>query len=428
MWARTLFALVAAASSLIGSDGGRQAGAVADRQQPTGPFSASTDLVVVPVVVEDRKGAPVRTLRQEDFTLTEDGKPVAIETFVAPAAAAEGGIGADGRFVVVALDNINTAAEIAWRVKDIAMRFVDLMRPGDDVSVIALANGRASSGGGPEAARAAIRKFAPTIYTARTAAETMAEGLEALESLTAQLAKSPHRRKVLAIIGAAYMFNPSEASAFHDVGPNFSVAWEDAVRSASRSNVSVYLIDPNGHGAMAEASSSAAPSSAGAGNGGSGPNARYSFVYSGADTSGHFTDRTGGRAWVNTNNYKGAVEAIWRDAGTYYLLGYRTPINDHRLHDIDVKVHRDGLNAASPPRPRMTGPRAVRDAPKPQAPSPKPQASRLKTQDSKTPDSRATDTPATSRAAALSGARTTRTAARSAAPPTPTPRRPWPGS
>ena len=151
---------------------------------------------------------------------------MAIETFVAPAAAAEGGIGDDGRFVVVALDNINTAAEIAWRVKDIAvMRFVDSMRPGDDVSVIALANGGASSGGGPEAARAAIRKFAPTIYTARTAAETMAEGLEALESLTAQLAKSPHRRKVLAIIGAAYMFNPSEASAFHDVGPNFSVAW-----------------------------------------------------------------------------------------------------------------------------------------------------------------------------------------------------------
>ena len=139
--------------------GARQAVAIADRQQPAGPFTASTDLVVVPVVVEDRKGASVRTLRQEDFTLTEDGKPVAIETFVAPAAAAEGGMGADGRFVVVALDNITTPAEIAWRVKDIANYFVDRMGPADDLSVITLANGRASSGGGQEAARAAIRRF-----------------------------------------------------------------------------------------------------------------------------------------------------------------------------------------------------------------------------------------------------------------------------
>ncbi len=341
MWARTLFALAAAASSLIGSDAGRQAVA-SDRQQPAGPFTASTDLVVVPVVVEDRKGASVRTLRQEDFTITEDGKPVAIETFVAPAATAEGGIGADGRFVVVALDNITTPAEIAWRVKDIANYFVDRMGPADDLSVITLANGRASSGGGKEAARAAIRRFGATIYTARTRAEVVAEGLQSLESLTEQMAKSPHRRKVLAIIGASYMFNPSEPSAFYDVGPNLSVHWEGAVRNASRSNVSVYLIDPRGHAPMAEATSSTSPSRESSNGSGAGQNARQSFVYSGADTSGNFTSRTGGQAWVNTNNYKGAVESIWRDAGTYYLLGYRTPVNDHRLHDIEVKV-RDGL-------------------------------------------------------------------------------------
>jgi VWFA-related protein len=343
MWARALFALAAAASSLIGSDGSRHPVATADPQQPSGPFTASTDLVVVPVVVEDRKGASVRTLRQEDFTLTEDGKPVAIETFVAPAAAAEGGMGADGRFVVVALDNITTPAEIAWRVKDIANYFVDRMRPADDLSVITLANGRASSGGGQEAARAAIRRFGPTIYTARTRAEVVAEGLQSLESLTEQMAKSPHRRKVLAIIGASHMFNPSEPSAFYDVGPNLSVHWEGAVRNASRSNVSVYLIDPRGHAPMAEATSPTSPSSESSDGSGAGPNARQSFVYSGADTSGNFTNRTGGQAWVNTNNYKGAVESIWRDAGTYYLLGYRTPVNDHRLHDIEVKVRRDGL-------------------------------------------------------------------------------------
>ena len=340
MWARTLFAVLAASSVLGGSGGRDQAVAPADRQQPTGPFTASTDLVVVPVVVEDRKGAPVRTLRQEDFALSEDGRPVPIETFVAPAPAAERGTSADGRFIVVALDNINTPAEIAWRVKDIANFFVDRMGPADDLSVISLANGQASSGHGPAAARAAIRRFSPTIYTARTLAEAVADGLQSLESLAEQMAKSPHRRKVLAIIGASHMFNPSEPSAFSDVGSDFSVHWERAVRNASRSNVSVYLIDPHGQLPTAEASSLSSPSGQ-APN--AGQNTRQSFVYSGAETSDSFTTRTGGRAWVNTNNYKGAVESIWRDAGTYYLLGYRTPVNDHRLHDIEVKVRRDGL-------------------------------------------------------------------------------------
>ena len=123
MWARSLFALAAAASSLIGSDAGRQAVA-SDRQQPADPHRLHRSRRRAGGG-RGPQGRSVRTLRQEDFTITEDGKPVAIETFVAPAVAAEGGIGADGRFVVVALDNITTPAEIAWRVKDIANYFVD---------------------------------------------------------------------------------------------------------------------------------------------------------------------------------------------------------------------------------------------------------------------------------------------------------------
>jgi hypothetical protein len=67
MWARAGVALAAAASSVIGS-----------AQQPTVPFTIATDRVVVPVVVEDRKGVPIRTLRQDDFTITEDARPVAM--------------------------------------------------------------------------------------------------------------------------------------------------------------------------------------------------------------------------------------------------------------------------------------------------------------------------------------------------------------
>jgi hypothetical protein len=34
-----------------------------------------------------------------------------------------------------------------------------------------------------------------------------------------------------------------------------------------------------------------------------------------------------------------AVNQIWQESGSYYLLGYRPPTNDHRLHKIEVKVN-----------------------------------------------------------------------------------------
>ena len=42
--------------------------------QPT--FKSGVNLVEVDVVVTDKAGQPVRGLRQEDFEVTEDGKPV----------------------------------------------------------------------------------------------------------------------------------------------------------------------------------------------------------------------------------------------------------------------------------------------------------------------------------------------------------------
>lgn len=303
-------------------------------QQPESPFSVSTDLVVVPVVVENAKGEAITTLTAADFSVTEDGRPVAIETFRAPTHVRARDAGDGDRFIVIALDNINTPAEIAWRVKDIAKRFVDKAGPSDDVSVITLANGRAASGTGTTAARIAIDRFAPMMLSARTRAQLIADGLESLASLTEQIAKSPHRRKILTIIGASAMFDPSDPSAFDGVPPNVAAQWEYAVRTAGRANISAYLIDPHGPLPAASASEFGAP--------GASPQ-RPSFIYPPGYMSDAFTTRTGGLSWVNTNNYKGAIDRIWRDAAAYYLIGYRTPLNDRRLHDIEVTVKGDGL-------------------------------------------------------------------------------------
>ena len=56
--------------------------AAQDQQPPAQPtFRAGINFVRVDVIVTDKKGKPVLDLKPEDFTVTEDGKPQAIESF-----------------------------------------------------------------------------------------------------------------------------------------------------------------------------------------------------------------------------------------------------------------------------------------------------------------------------------------------------------
>ena len=89
--------------------------------------------------------------------------------------------------------------------------------------------------------------------------------------------------------------------------------WAEAIRSTARDNVSVYTIDPEGQTGQVD------------------------------DYSQSFAVETGGQAWANTNNFEGAVERIWRESRNYYLLGYVQPINDRRIHKIEVKVSKPGV-------------------------------------------------------------------------------------
>jgi VWFA-related protein len=273
------------------------------------PFVARTNLVVVPVVVVDRKGQSVPHLTATNFRVEEDGKPVSIEVFTAPSAAAEGT--GEARFIVVVLDNLRTAPELAFRVKGIAKRFVERMRPGDTMTVIPISKGQAVTTTDKALLNAAIDRFKPDFGDhTRTIEQDAEHGLRTIGELSAQMAKAPHRRKVLTIIGNSATFNPQMQSAFDNRGPDLSAEWFTAIRETSRYNVSVYTIDPSGM--------------------------REGFFEGDYATS--FAASTGGWAWANTNNYGGAVEQIWREAGNYYVLGYNAPVSDGKLHSIEVHV------------------------------------------------------------------------------------------
>ena len=279
-------------------------------QQP-GPFTTSTNLVVVPVVVVDNTGATVHGLTAEDFRLTEDGKPVAIASFVAPPADARAG---DGRFIVLALDNLQTHATIGLRVRNIARQFVDRMGPTDILSVISINGGRATTTTSKSELRSAIDRFIPAFGDDTWLPGTKAEhGLKMINSLADQVAKAPHRRKVLVFIGNSMLFAPQTRSALGGTSTMPAPEWQDAIRGTSRNNMTVYTIDPMG------------------------------LMGSTGDWAHSFTEQTGGAAWARSNNYTAAIDRIWHESASFYLLGYALPINDLKIHEIDVKVARPGV-------------------------------------------------------------------------------------
>ena len=51
---------------------------------------------------------------------------------------------------------------------------------------------------------------------------------------------------------------------------------------------------------------------------------------------------TGGRSF-HENNFAPAGEAIWREAGHYYLIGYWPAASTREVHAIEVSVARKGV-------------------------------------------------------------------------------------
>ena len=267
-------------------------------------FGTSTDLVVVPAVVTDGRGRDVTTLTRDDFMVFEDGRAVDVDAFVAPAS----GDAASGRFVAVVVDNVHTPPEWLWRAKSVARQLVQKVGARDRMAILALSGGRGLDTSSTTVLRSAIDRITPAADSdVRGDGETATEGLRALSAVAEQLVDSPHRRKVLVLIGAPEMFSPHDPSAFADREPQLSPVWRSATERLGAANVSLHVIDPRGFQGRAD------------------------------DFSQSFAVATGGAAWAS-NEIGRVVDRVWRDAGVYYLLGYRPPTRDGRLHAISVRV------------------------------------------------------------------------------------------
>lgn len=275
---------------------------VADgQQQPR--FGARVDLLVVSAVVRTSDNALVRGLTRDDFELREDGKPVAIATFSEVHADALDSID-DGRFVVLLMDDLSASPSLTIRMKQIAHGFADRMGPKDVMSVTYLNGGNAITTQVRGEVKRAIDRFKPIgSHGAMAPGSIPQHAIETIGALSTQLERVGHRRKVLVSIGPASIFNPVVGD-----GP-LRGHTADTLRATAEANVTMYVIDPAGL-------------------------SKGAF----ADFEDGLARHTGGVAFANINDYGSAIDRVWEESGSYYLVGYEPARRDTRRHSIEVRV------------------------------------------------------------------------------------------
>ena len=286
--------------------GGATLPLVAGQKESPQPRLAFVELDAVVVDDNDR---PVRGLRQGDFQIKEDGRAVAVTTFTEVSAAGIAGR-ADGRSVVLLLDDTGVGPTATTIVQNIARRFLSVVRPADSVAVVRLTHHDDEATGPLQIALALVDEYrAKSVpYFGR---ETIEESLQALARISKQLESIEHRRKAVICIGRRSLCDPYLGG----VPENSLVwpAWKNAMSATARANVSVYVVDPAGLSGQ-------------------------------VDLGDGLVEKTGGADFVRSNNFERAVERIWDEAGHYYLLGYTPTARARDLHTIDVKVKGRGLH------------------------------------------------------------------------------------
>jgi len=96
-----------------------------------------TQLVTVPAIVTDKNGRPISTLRMEDFTVLEDGKPQRLTNFATTEAPFE---------IALLLDTSGSTREELGLIRDAANAFLSALRAGDRVAIIGFNNSKSGTG------------------------------------------------------------------------------------------------------------------------------------------------------------------------------------------------------------------------------------------------------------------------------------------
>lgn len=354
-------------------------------QQSGSMFHAQTDLVLVNVTVRDKKGNFVRNLKPEDFTVFEDNKPQKIASFdientdavvaqdvaqvnsqadrTANSAGATS-LGAenefkDRRLMVLFFDLSAMEPEEIDRAVTSAVHYVDTqMRPADLVAIVSLGSSllvnqdftwdrellktellafSSGSGQGFEEGSNGSTEGTPDSAQPFTADDTeynifnTDRRLEELRSVAERLSHVQQKKSLIYF-----------SSGMDRTGIENQSELRAATNAAVRANLAIYTMDMRGLEAIVAGgvAQNASLRGVSAYSGKSMMNALNSN-FTTQETLVTLASDTGGRAFLDSNDFSKVFKSVQDDSSTYYMLGYRSsnPAQDGRYRRIIVRVN-----------------------------------------------------------------------------------------
>jgi VWFA-related protein len=363
----------------------------APAQQATPAIRATTELVLVNVVARDRKGNLVRDLKQQDFSVLEDGQKQQLASFdfenidelalaqqqmattngrsgAAPATAKPQPVerttdARDRRLILLFFDfsamdpeQIDRAVDAAKKYVNTKMQSADLIASvslttnmrldlnfSDDKAKILSALSAYNSGSGQGFDNGATGSSEGSAETggAFTADDTdyntfsADRKLLALQSIIQSVGKLSQKKSLI------YFSNGISQS-----GVDNQSALRAATAAAVKANVAIYPLDVRGLQALPA--------------GGEAQNASLhgQSAYSGTsvlndlnsnastqETLSTLAADTGGKAFFDSNDFSGVFSQVQKDTSAYYILGYSSSnhVKDGRFRHIKVVVNRPDL-------------------------------------------------------------------------------------
>jgi VWFA-related protein len=369
---------------------------VSPQAQQAPVFRAALSMVSVDVVVRDRDGNIVRGLKEEDFTILEDGRPQQLRTFVfqeiseqalaatsvdllkgveekvletstqpvtpvAPTPMRSEEL-AGRRLVILLFDTSSMSPEDTQRAVDSAREFVTKDMTTADLVAVATVSSLLTVYRDFTADRAlvaeALNQLAytdgtdvppPSASTAAIDEAAAAATEETVDADAAELEMFNNDLRLRALRTLAESLAPIEqkkailyfSGGMQRSGQDNQIELRSAINAAVRSNVSIYPIDTRGLQAVVPGGDARQASGRGqAMFSGRGMAQQFARLSASQDTLVSLAADTGGRAFTDSNNFGEAFARVRRDMSAYYLLGYSSTntTKDGRFRRIQVRA------------------------------------------------------------------------------------------
>jgi VWFA-related protein len=302
----------------------------------------------------------------------------------------------DGRLFVLLLDDalIPGEPQMIKSAKEIGQRVIDRLDPTDRMAVVFSAGSRGTQDftGDRSKLRAAVEtltggyakytlgwdtamdKTLVAIYRGSDVAVGPVNDHDAgfrygsfltIRNVAEVLMAAPARRKVLVFVspgvpvdftatGPVLAAGTGKGLQNHNANLRMADEMPELFRQMQRANVTTYTIDPCGldgleslvRGVLSSLPALRPGSAVDRPDANTPANLAHHFANVDRDFLVATATNTGGRAIVNTNDFEPGIDGIFRENGSYYLLGYRaTDSGAGKYHRVSVKVNRPDVEA-----------------------------------------------------------------------------------